>query len=78
MAVSARSSSFVLSTPTGKVRIVNLTREDSLRFSHLWIGQKEYAFLSDGTLLWNGSERKIESSQPKVTVLAYSGDILSR
>lgn len=72
------SSSFLLTTPTGQVRICNLTREDSLRFSKVQIGQKQYAFLCDGTLLWDGTTLKAECARTDLTILAYPADILAQ
>lgn len=71
------SSSFLLTTHSGQVRIVNLTRKDSLGLSKVTIGGKEYALLSDGTLLWDGKKLTLESDARQVTVMAYPGDILT-
>lgn len=72
----SRTGSFTLTTGTGPVRIVTLTRQDSLRFSKVTIGSQDYAFLSDGTLLWDGKTLRVESPEPAVTVTAYPGDVL--
>lgn len=71
-----KSSSFVLTTDAGTVRIVTLTRQDSLRFSKVQVHGKEYAFLNDGTLLWDGNSLKVESAAQAVTILAYPCDVL--
>lgn len=73
---SGRSGSFVVTTAAGPVRIITLTRQDSLRFSKITVGGKDYAILSDGTLLWDGTSLRIESEASSVTVTAYPGDIL--
>lgn len=72
-----RSSSFLLTTASGKVRIVTLTRKDSLRLSKVTIGGREYAFLSDGTLLWDGKKLTLESHSHQADILAYPADILA-
>ena len=70
------TGSFVVTTADGPVRIVTLTRQDSLRFSKVTIHGRDHAFLSDGTLLWDGKKLRIESPEPAVTVMAYPADVL--
>lgn len=71
------TSSFTVVTGGGEFRIVTLTRADSLRFSKVNINGKDYAFLNDGTLLWDGEVLKLETRDATVSVMAYPGDILS-
>lgn len=70
------TSGFTVTTPSGTMRIVTLTARDSLRFTRIGIRGRDYAFLSDGTLLWDGETLKIETCEPEISVLAYPGDIL--
>ena len=71
------TNGFTVTTERGALRIVTLTARDSLRFTKIHIHGKDYAFLSDDTLLWDGETLKIETSQREVSVLAYPGDILN-
>lgn len=73
---SGSSGSFVVTTTAGPVRIITLTRQDSLRFSKITVDGKDYAILSDGTLLWDGASLRIESPESSVTVTAYPSDVL--
>ncbi len=70
------TGSFVVTTANGPVRIVTLTRQDSLRFSKVTIHGRDHAFLSDGTLLWDGKKLRVESAESAVTVMAYPADVL--
>jgi len=70
------SSSFVLTTGAGPIRIINFTRCDAMGFTKLQIRGKEYAFLSDGVLLWDGTSLKIESEAQAETIMAFPGDVL--
>lgn len=73
---SDATSSFTVVTKSGEVRIVTLNRADSLRFSKIQIGGKEYAFLNDGTLLWDGERLKVETRDAVVSVMAYPSSAL--
>lgn len=70
------TSSFTIVTGHGELRIVTLTRADSLRFSKINIHGRDYAFLNDGTLLWDGENLKIETRDAEISVMAYPADIL--
>lgn len=71
------TTSFTVVTAAGEFRVVTLSRADSLRFSKITVRDQEYAFLNDGTLLWDGETLKIETREDSVSVLAYPGHILS-
>ena len=71
------TSSFTVMTGTGNFRVVTLTRADSLRFSKINIHGKDYAFLNDGTLLWDGNALKVETRDARISLLAYPADILA-
>lgn len=67
----AATSDFTLTTANGKTRIVTLTRADSLRFSKINVRGKDYAFLNDGTVLWDGKSLRIESDLDEIEVMSY-------
>lgn len=72
-----KTTSFQLFTDRGILRIVTLTARDSLRFCRVNIRGKAYAFLCDGTLLWDGETLKVETDEQDISVLAYPEAILS-
>lgn len=72
------SSEFTVETATETFKIITLTRADSLKFSKLSVNGEEYAFLCDGTLLWDEKTLKIESRNPDINILAYPNNILDK
>ncbi|AGC69232.1 beta-galactosidase Bga [Thermoclostridium stercorarium subsp. stercorarium DSM 8532] len=78
---NGRMSSFVIGGKHGEVRIVTLTREQSLMFYKIEAGGRETAVLCNSPLIYDGAEIRIENRSmngQKVKLLMYPAHNLKR
>jgi hypothetical protein len=69
---------FAMETAEGMIRVMVMSRAQSMRFSHIVKDGQDVAILADGAFLWDGKKASLEMTGGPADIMTYPEDLLDK